>query len=94
MRAIHMLNDTTIEQIAVDEVTYFHILFDTHQIVFSEGLPSESLFPGEVAKFGLNDAALKEVYALFPELKAATKRGLKTVVPVLRRFEAEVFLST
>ncbi len=29
------------------EVEYFHLVFDDHQIVFANGAPSESFYPGE-----------------------------------------------
>jgi Hint domain len=49
-------------------VTYAHILFDQHQIVFAEGAPSESLHPGVCALDALQQEARAEVIALFPEL--------------------------
>jgi len=49
-------------------VTYAHILFDRHQIVFAEGAPSESLHPGSCALSALEREARAEVIALFPEL--------------------------
>lgn len=30
-------------------VTYLHLLFDRHEVVFANGAPSESLYPGPVA---------------------------------------------
>lgn len=49
-------------------VTYVHMLFDRHQIVFAEGAPSESLHPGSCALDALEQAARAEVIALFPDL--------------------------
>ena len=49
-------------------VTYAHILFDQHQIVFAEGAPSESLHPGACALDALQQQARAEVIALFPDL--------------------------
>ncbi|MHA3978514.1 Hint domain-containing protein [Halovulum sp. GXIMD14794] len=50
------------------EVTYYHILFDTHQIVESEGVPSESYHPGETGLADLDQDTRAEVLQLFPEL--------------------------
>lgn len=59
--------------IAVDEdcakVTYYHILFDRHEIVTSNGAETESLHTGPQAMKSLGKAALDEVHAIFPELK-------------------------
>lgn len=50
------------------EVVYWHMLFDRHQIVASNGAETESLFTGPQALRSLSGAARAEVLALFPEL--------------------------
>ncbi len=49
-------------------VQYFHMLFDRHQIVFSNGAPTESLFTGPEALNALGAEAVAEIAAIFPEL--------------------------
>ncbi|MBI1492854.1 Hint domain-containing protein [Halocynthiibacter styelae] len=68
--AKHLVNDTTILRRPGGDVEYFHMLFDTHQIVFSEGAPSESFHPGETSMGSFSDAARQEIYEIFPELEA------------------------
>lgn len=58
----------TVEHTA-DTVTYYHVLFDRHEIVFAEGAPSESLFTGPEAMKSLPAAARSEILCLFPELR-------------------------
>ncbi|HCW85011.1 MAG TPA: hypothetical protein DHC76_13535 [Rhodobacteraceae bacterium] len=53
------------------EVTYIHLLFNRHEIVFANDAPSESFFAGEPALNALEDAVCDEVLSLFPELKIA-----------------------
>ncbi|MEQ8365157.1 MAG: Hint domain-containing protein [Roseicyclus sp.] len=53
----------------VEQVTYLHLLFDRHEIIFAEGAPTESLLPGPQALAGLGPAAEAELRALFPELE-------------------------
>ncbi len=48
------------------EVTYFHMMFERHQIVFSNGSPSESLYPGPMALQAMNAEARAEIDHLFP----------------------------
>ncbi|BCM81954.1 Hint domain-containing protein [Methylobacterium indicum] len=38
----HLLNDATIAQEPVDEITYWHVELDSHDILIAEGLPAES----------------------------------------------------
>ncbi|MEE2945211.1 MAG: Hint domain-containing protein [Pseudomonadota bacterium] len=55
-----------------DGVTYFHIVFDDHQVIFAEGAPTESFYFGEEAIKGMTAKARAELLALFPELDQAT----------------------
>lgn len=51
-------------------VTYVHLMFDAHQIVWGNGLPSESFFPGPGALGALHPDQRAELAALFPGLAA------------------------
>lgn len=51
-----------------DQVTYLHFLFDRHEIVYSNGAETESLYTGRQALQALTDAGRQEVLMLFPEL--------------------------
>ncbi len=51
-----------------EPVEYFHILFDAHQIVFSDGAATESLYTGPEALRSIPQDARAEVLALFPEI--------------------------
>ncbi|MBM1311350.1 Hint domain-containing protein [Sulfitobacter mediterraneus] len=53
------------------EVTYIHLMFDEHQIVFVENVPSESFYPGSNAVKMLTETALGELKQIFPELSDA-----------------------
>ncbi len=50
------------------DVEYFHMLFDEHEIVFSNGAPTESLFTGPEALKSVAPEAREEILTLFPEL--------------------------
>ena len=49
-------------------VTYYHLLFDQHEIINAEGLWSESYFPGPQTLASHDEDSLAELYGLFPEL--------------------------
>lgn len=53
------------------EVTYFHLMFDAHQIIFAEGAPSESFYPGPMAQRVLAADAMRELRGLFPDVFVA-----------------------
>ncbi len=54
------------------EVTYIHLMFDQHEVIYAEGAPVESLYPGPEALQNLGPEAREEVLSLFPELPVAT----------------------
>ena len=70
-------------------VSYYHILLDSHEILFAEGAPAESLFVGQDGSelSGFSKAALDEVRAIFPELEMEAAR------PVLTTAEAALLTS-
>lgn len=69
------------------EVTYVHLVFDRHQIVFAEGAPTESFFNGAAELAGLTDEARREFLTLFPEA-AQTHHNMDAVRPILQGAEA------
>lgn len=64
-----LINDKTIIRVEGGSVEYFHILFDIHEIVFSEGIPSESFHPGEWGLKAFGHETREEIFRLFPELR-------------------------
>ena len=67
--AKHLTNDSTIRRVPCDEITYVHMSFDQHEVIFAEGVPSESLHLGAMTMSSLDRASKSEVLALFPELQ-------------------------
>ncbi|MCF6306088.1 MAG: Hint domain-containing protein [Rhodobacteraceae bacterium] len=64
-----LVNDSTIIRQAGDKVEYFHVLFDQHEIVFSDGAPTESFHPADLSVDALAVDAREEIYRLFPQLQ-------------------------
>jgi len=62
------LDGVTIDEVCT-QVVYYHLLFDRHQVVSSNGALTESLFTGPEALKSLPSTAIKEIFTLFPELK-------------------------
>jgi len=68
--AKHLVNGDTIFSEPCGEITYFHILFDRHEIILAEDCPSESFFPGPATIGSVEYEVREELFALFPELKS------------------------
>ncbi len=62
------------------QVTYVHFLFDDHQIVLANGAEAESLHTGEEALKSVGPAAVEEIFAIFPELRAGRARPAARVL--------------
>lgn len=56
------------------QVSYYHLLFDRHHVIYSNGAPTESLFPD--ALHLLPRAAAREITTLLPELNTTPARLL------------------
>lgn len=65
--AVHLVGQPGITR-ATQAVTYVHVMFDTHQIIRSEGAWTESFQPGVKTLSSMADAQRAELLALFPEL--------------------------
>jgi len=85
-----LVNDCTILREEGGEVSYHHMLFDKHQIVFSEGIPSESFHPGRMAMGAMAQDARAEILSLFPELAQDSSTYSPLARQDLRNYEARV----
>jgi hypothetical protein len=60
----YLINDSSIAQVPMDEVTYYHVELPQHSVLLAEGLPAESyLDTGDRVKFTNGDG----VIALHPD---------------------------
>ncbi len=50
-------------------VEYWHVMCDRHEVIFAEGLESETLFPGQEALATIPRECHEELFALFPDLR-------------------------
>ena len=66
--AIALVGRAGFTQAAAGGVTYYHLMFDAHEVICSEGAWSESFLPEAAALEGMHSAQLQEILAIFPEL--------------------------
>lgn len=85
--AKHLVNGNDIVLEEGGRVEYVHLLFDRHQIVFAEGVPSESYLPSHAVK-AAQTGIDHETLALFPDLAHCARALAETARPVAKRCEA------
>jgi hypothetical protein len=62
-------------------VTYVHLMFDRHQVIFAEGVASESFFPGTHALSALSPEARASVLAVIPSHTGAYEDAPRRIAP-------------
>jgi hypothetical protein len=60
---------------ALTEVTYIHLVFDRHEVIFAEGSATESFHPGAEGIAALDPDARVELYTIFPGLRLGENRA-------------------
>lgn len=77
-----------ITQDPVSQVTYYHMMFDQHEVVLSNEMWSESFLPGPIAVGNLNANQRTELFEVFPELSnTAGLEGFEAARPFANKSE-------
>lgn len=71
IQAADLVNDDTIYIRSGGFVEYTQLVFDQHQILYAEGVPTESLHMSHQILKGLPDDIATEVLSLFPDLPSS-----------------------
>lgn len=74
----------------VTSVTYYHLLFDQHEIIEANGIETESFNPGPRGIAALPQASRDEIFALFPSLRDPDTTAGSPAAPVLKGWEASI----
>jgi Ca2+-binding RTX toxin-like protein len=88
--AKHLLSWDGVYRAKLETVEYFHILFETHQVIHANGALSESFHPGEQAMDAVSQDARDEILSLFPELADQPTAYGPAARFSLKGYEAEV----
>lgn len=92
--AKHLVDGVSVVVEPGGEVEYVHLLFDRHEVLWSEGLETESFLPGPQTSGGFEDEILHEIRTLFPEIDPRTGEGYSPAARrALRRYEAELLIA-
>ena len=88
--AKHLADGKQIKVVDTDEVEYFHILFDQHEIIYAEGIPSESFHPGFMGLGAMSKAVRDEILMIFPDLEIDLARYGPSTRQSLKSFEGQL----
>ncbi|MDO9637681.1 MAG: Hint domain-containing protein [Pseudotabrizicola sp.] len=89
--AKHLIGGRGIQQVDSVGTTYFHFMFDQHEVVLSNGAWTESFQPGDYTLKGLGNSQRNELMELFPELKAtAGVEAYQAARKTLKKHEARL----
>ncbi|SMY08124.1 Hint domain-containing protein [Flavimaricola marinus] len=77
-----LVNDRSVRRVEGGTVDYVHIMFDAHQVIYADGLATESFLPGPQTTSLFEDEIVAEICAIFPELDPVTGEGYS---PAARR---------
>jgi hypothetical protein len=80
--AKQLVGNDGIEEVDAMGVTYFHLMFERHEVILSDGMWTESFQPSDYALGTVGNAARAEILALFPELR--TEKGIADYTPARR----------
>ncbi len=70
VKAIDLINDKTIcLDTSRKQITYFHMMFDQHEVVTANGVACESYFPGPSTMRGFDSQTQDEILRLFPRME-------------------------
>ena len=62
-------------------VTYIHLMFDRHQVIFADGVATESLYPGPQMLRSLDADALAELQEIFPDIPPSVSGEKRAELP-------------
>lgn len=89
-----LVNDQSVRRMEGGEVEYVHLLFDRHEVIYSEGLATESFLPGPQTTQSFEREIVEEICTLFPEIDPDTGEGYSPAARrTLRGYEAKVLMS-
>jgi len=89
-----LIDGNLVRQVEGGQVHYVHLLFDRHQVLWSDGLQSESFLPGPQTTHCFEQETIAEICQIFPQIDPLTGAGYgASARPALKRFEARLLVA-
>ena len=87
--ARHLLGGAGVTRVEGGEVTYIHLAMDRHEVIFAEGMATESFFVGDEGLKSLDPRAREGLLAALPHLRGDLSAYGGTARLCLKRHEAQ-----
>ena len=91
--AIHMLDFEGAETVAMARVTYVHLMLDRHQVIYAEGVPTESFHLADQGLLALPEPVQDEMFTAYPHLRDNIAAYGPTARLCLKAHESRALLS-
>lgn len=89
VKAKDLVNDLTVRpDNELGQVTYFHLLFDNHEVITANGVPCESFLPGPAMQHQFDPESRCEILSLFPAMCQGYENYGTAARTVLKSHEA------
>lgn len=89
-----LIDGTDVQRHICDEVTYIHLMFDRHEVIYANGIATESFLASDLALSGLADAARESLLSTVPDLRRASTAHPEPARPCLVAHEAQLLSRT
>lgn len=92
--ARHLVDGATVVRQNYEEITYIHLMFDHHEVIYADGIATESFHAADPWLTGLDQAAREELFKIFPQLRTAGGHLLDSARTCLKDSEARLLVSS
>jgi hypothetical protein len=90
--AKHLVDGHDVRSMERPLVSYFHMMFDRHEVVYAEGAATESFHAGDMGIAAISDAAREDMFTMFPQLRSNPGAHGDTARMCLKAHEAWLLL--
>lgn len=90
--ARHLENGAEVARVEGKLVTYIHLMLDQHEVIYAEGMATESFFVGQEAVKALHPEAREDLFANFPHLRDDPASFGPTARTCLKKHEAQAWI--
>lgn len=91
--AKHLVDGVDVRVMERPQVTYIHLMFDRHEVIYAEGAATESFHAGDMGISAISDKSREELFAIFPELRSNVGAHGDTARTCLKKHEARLIMA-